>query len=376
MSAEPFSYEVKSDGMLVIRLSGNWRFSDAPPSTDVLHPLFAEASRPVSLLIDGSAVTQWDNACLIFLLQAYRLAEAQKIPVRTAGFAQGLERMLRLARAVPDRTEARRAEGRLPLLARLGTGTLAVLNDVKNSVTFLGEAIIAFAGLLRGKSRMRRTDFWAVIQECGPEALPIVTVISVLVGLILAFLGAIQLKLFGAEIYVADLVGIGMVREMGALMTGIIMAGRTGASFAARLGTMQVNEEIDALQTMGFSPVDFLVLPRMLALILMMPLLTLYANVLGILGGALAGVLLMDLTPTQYYRETVKAITYDAVISGLIKSAVFGVLVAFSGCMQGIRCGRSASAVGDATTAAVVHAIVYIIIADSLLSVIYTLTGF
>ena len=230
--------------------------------------------------------------------------------------------------------------------------------------------------MLRGRAQYRRSDFLAVLQECGPEALPIIALISLLVGMILAFLGSVQLKMFGAEIFVANGVAMGMVREMGALMTGILMAGRTGAAFAARLGTMQVNEEVDALQTMGFSPMEFLVLPRAMALIIMMPLLSIYANVLGILGGAIVGILMLDLTPTQYYLQTLSSITLSSVVSGLVKSSVFGVLVAISGCMQGIRCGRSASAVGEATTAAVVNAIVSIVVADSIISIIYTITGF
>jgi phospholipid/cholesterol/gamma-HCH transport system permease protein len=182
--------------------------------------------------------------------------------------------------------------------------------------------------------------------------------------------------MFGAEIFIANGVAVGMVRVMGPLMTAIIMAGRTGAAFAAQLGTMQVNEEVDALQTMGFSPMEFLVLPRALALIIMMPLLTIYANVVGIIGGAIIGILMLDLTPMQYYLQTIGAIDIRSVASGLINSSVFGVLVAISGCMQGIRCGRSASAVGEATTAAVVNAIVYIVVANSIISVIQTITGF
>ena len=157
-------------------------------------------------------------------------------------------------------------------------------------VSFLGETSLAFIRLFTGKARFRRVDLVLFIQECGAQALPIVSLISVLVGLILAFVGAVQLRLFGAQIYVADLVGIGMTREMGAMMSAIIMAGRTGAAYAAQLGTMQVNEEIDALETLGLSPVEFLVLPRTLALILMMPLLCLYADFMGILGGGFIGV--------------------------------------------------------------------------------------
>ena len=209
-----------------------------------------------------------------------------------------------------------------------------------------------------------------IIQECGPGALGIVTLISILVGLILAFVGAIQLELFGAQIFVADLVGIATVREMGAMMTAIIMAGRTGAAFAAQLGTMQVNEEIDALATLGLSPMEFLVLPRMLALILMMPLLCIYADLMGILGGAAVGIGMLHLSPVLYFNETVHAIHLLDIGVGVFKAGVFGVLIALSGCLRGMQCGRSASAVGQAATSAVVTGIVFIIATDGLFAVI------
>ena len=214
-----------------------------------------------------------------------------------------------------------------------------------------------------------------IIQECGSQALPIVSLISVLVGLILAFVGAIQLSMFGAQIFVADLVGIAMVRVMGAIMTGIIMAGRTGAAFAAQLGTMQVNEEIDALKTMGISPMEFLVLPRMLALMLMMPLLCLYADLMGILGGMIVGVTMLDLSVMEYYQETKRALSLTNLWIGLFHSAVFGILVSLSGCLRGIQCGRSASAVGDATTSAVVTGIVSIVVATAIITFICQVLG-
>lgn len=214
-----------------------------------------------------------------------------------------------------------------------------------------------------------------VIQECSAEALPIVSLISLLVGLILAFVGAIQLKLFGAQIFVADLVGIGMVRAMGAIMTGIIMAGRTGASFAATIGTMQVNEEIDALQTTGVSPIDFLVLPRMLALSIIMPLLVIYADLMGILGGLIVGVFGLDLNIVEYYNETTKAVSLTNFWIGLFSGFVYGILIALSGCMRGMQCRRSASAVGDATTSAVVTGIVSIVLATAVITVICNILG-
>ena len=177
------------------------------------------------------------------------------------------------------------------------------------------------------------------------------------------------MQLFGAQIYVADLVGIAMVRLMAAIMTGIVMAGRTGGAFAAQLGTMQVNQEIDALKTLGISPMEFLVLPRMLALALMMPLLCLYANLMGILGGMVVGVGMLNIGFIQYYNETAKAVGLWNLGIGLFSGVVFGVIVALSGCMRGMQCGRSASAVGDAATSAVVTAIVGIIVSTAVITV-------
>lgn len=221
-----------------------------------------------------------------------------------------------------------------------------------------------------GRARFRGTDLLQHIEDSGAHALPIVTLVSVLVGMILGFVGAVQLRLFGAQIYVADLVGIATVREMGAIMTAIIMAGRTGAAYAAQLGTMQVNEEIDALTTLGIPPIDFLVLPRMLALMLMMPLLCIYADFMGIMGGAIVGVGMLDITAVQYFKQTQAAIDLTNFSLGVSKSLAFAIIVALSGCLRGLQCGRSASAVGDAATSAVVTAIVWIIVTDGLFAVL------
>ncbi|HSX81679.1 MAG TPA: ABC transporter permease, partial [Candidatus Saccharimonadia bacterium] len=199
--------------------------------------------------------------------------------------------------------------------------------------------------------------------------------ISFLVGLILAFMGANQLRQFGAQIYVANLVGLSMAREMGAMMTGIIMAGRTGAAFAAQLGTMVVNQEIDALITLGLKPVEFLVVPRMLALMLMVPLLCIYADLVGILGGAVVGVGMLHLGAAQYYQQTLSALHLLDFVVGLIKGTVFGILIALAGCLRGMPCGRSASAVGAAATSAVVTGIVWIIVSDAVLTVMYDILG-
>lgn len=240
---------------------------------------------------------------------------------------------------------------------------------------FVGESVIAFVNFYRGKAVYRRVDFFGFIEDSGPSSLAIVTLISLLIGMILAFVGAVQLEKFGASIYVASLVGLSMAREMAAMMTAIIMAGRTGAAFAAQLGSMQVNEEIDALKTMGVSPVEFLVVPRMLALVIMLPLLTIYANVMGILGGALVSKLMLDITWSMYIDQMMSTVPLIHFVIGLIKSVLFGVVIALSGCFMGMSSGRSASAVGKATTNAVVLGIVLIIVFDSLVTIATTVIG-
>ena len=221
------------------------------------------------------------------------------------------ERLVALTRAVPERVGGEAHTAGLDLLTRVGAGSLSFFASAADFVTFLGEAIIGIGRLLIGKARLRRSDLMLAIEDCGPDALPIVALISFLIGLIIAFVGAVQLQRFGAAVYVADLVGIAMVREMGAIMTAILMSGRTGAAFAANLGTMQVGDEISALQTLGIPPMEFLVLPRIVALSLMMPLLTIFANIVGMLGGMLIAALMLDITPIAYYNQTIGAVAMN-----------------------------------------------------------------
>jgi phospholipid/cholesterol/gamma-HCH transport system permease protein len=322
------------------------------------------------LAFDARDLTAWDSGLLTFLRQVITQSTQRQIVVDQHGLPEGVQRLLALAAAVPEREGARRSGTRLSWLAGIGTHVLTGWQGAWNMLDFIGAAVIACGRLLVGKARFRRVDLVLFLQECGAQALGIVTLISFLVGLILAFMGAVQLRQFGAEIYVADLVGLGMTREMGAIMTGVILAGRTGAAFAAQLGTMQVNEEIDALVTMGIPPMEFLVLPRMLALMLMMPLLCVYADMVGILAGLLVSTGLLNLSIAEYVNETRYAVDLVDCGIGLFKSAVFGALVALAGCLRGMQCGRSAAAVGAAATSAVVTGIVWIIATDGVLAVI------
>ena len=367
--------EPSGEGEVVLRLAGAWTLQNRIPSLEEVRGSIEATPGSKKISFESTGLSAWDSGFLTFLLRLSAHCEQVDMAVDLSGLPEGVNRLLKLATAVPERQGARREAKRDPFLARLGKETLKSFKAGGEMVGFIGEATLAFGRLFRGKARFRRVDLVEIIQDCGASALPIVTLISVLIGLILAFVGAVQLQQFGAQIYVADLVGIAMAREMGAIMAGIIMAGRTGAAFAAQLGTMQVNEEIDALSTLGLSPMDFLVLPRMLALILMMPLLCIYADLMGILGGAIVGIGMLDITLTEYFVETQNALSLTDFAIGIFKSVLFGVLIAISGCMRGIQSGRSASAVGEAATSAVVTGIVLIIVTDGFLAVVTSVIG-
>ena len=357
------------DGTLVVKMSGSWRMRDGLPAAEqVQREVRAGGMRRIAF--DAGGVTAWDTGLLAFAAKVIEDGASAGIAVDQQRLPEGARRLLALASAVPDKS-AGGGDAPQSWLGRVGTAAIGVGTGAVDMLRFLGGAVLALVAFARGRARFQGGDLALIVQECGPGALPIVTLISFLVGLILAFVGAVQLRQFGAQIYVADLVGIAMATEMGAMMTAIIMAGRTGAAFAAQLGTMQVNEEIDALTTMGISPMEFLVLPRMLALVLMVPLLTLYADLLGILGGTLVGATMLGVGPSQYINETIAALTVTDFVKGLIKGTVFGVLVAVAGCLRGMQCGRSSAAVGLAATSAVVTGIVFIIVSDALLTVLY-----
>jgi phospholipid/cholesterol/gamma-HCH transport system permease protein len=370
-----FSISEPGAATLVLRLVGDWKLEHGLPTPATVGERLQTAHHPRRVTFDATELGSWDSGLLAFLVGIRDLCRARDVELDPGSLPEGAWRLLQLASAVPERQGARRTDERPDFLTLVGTESAALWRSAGEMLSFLGEALQSFGRLLIGRARFRRSDLVDVIYECGAAALPIVTLISFLVGLILAFVGAIQLQQFGAQIYVADLVGIAMAREMGALMTGIIMSGRTGAAFAAQLGTMQVNEEIDALATFGLSPMEFLVLPRMIALIVMMPLLCVYADLMGVLGGALVGVGMLHLSVTQYLNETLNGIHLTDFAVGIVKSAIFGVLVAVSGCMRGIQSGRSASAVGLAATSAVVTGIVFIIVTDGIFAVLTNALG-
>ncbi len=358
-----FSIEQLPSGQMLLHISGTWTLQTDPPSPQ---PLLTNLSA-ARIGFGCEALEDWDTRLLVFLKTVLNTVHAQGGEVDVDGLPPGVRRLLALSTAVPEHI-APTTPARPWLATRIGAYTLLLLDQWQEIATFIGEIILALLALFSGKRPFKSRDFYAFVQSCGAESLPIVSLISVLVGVILSFVGAVQLQMFGAQIYVANLVALGMVLEMGALMSGVIIAGRIGASYAAQLGTMQVNEEIDALRTMGISPVGFLVLPRMLALMLMLPLLCIYADIMGILGGSLIGVTMLDLSLIEFWTQAQKTLHLSQCGQGLLKSSVFGVLIGFAGCLRGMQCGRSALAVGEATTSAVVTSIVLIVVSDSIIT--------
>jgi phospholipid/cholesterol/gamma-HCH transport system permease protein len=362
-------------GNAVVRISGAWQMRHGMPSAKSVESALASGAGPQRVSVDTSGLQTWDSSLVSFLVGLDDICRQRQIEFDRGGLPPGLNRLIGLAEAVAEKKDARAAQTRGSFMERLGNVALVYSGSSGRFIEFVGMVALAFGKLMRGRARYRRIDLIEAIQACGASALGIVSLISYLVGVILAFMGAVQLQQFGAAIYVADLVGIGLVREMGAMMTAIIMAGRTGAAFAAQLGTMKVTEEIDALTTMGISPMEFLVMPRMIALILMMPLLCLYADFIGVLGGATVGVTMLGLSLRTYLHETAIAVTMSALAGGLFKSTVYGVLIGLAGCYQGFECGQSSSAVGDATTAAVVSAIVMIVVSCGVFAVLFHILG-
>ncbi len=375
MTEAGLSFSRADDGTLVIALSGHWQLSRNLPTIGEVQREIDSGEQPRRVAFGTWDLSGWDTGLLTFLSKVGELCRQRGIDTDRSGLPSGVSRLLGLAEAVPEKEGARKETIQASLLERIGEAGISSGLSVSEFLAFVGEVTIVFGKLLSGKARYRTSDLLHVIQQCGAQALPIVTLISFLVGMIFAFVGAVQLQQFGASIYVADLVAIAMVREMGAMMTAIVMAGRTGAAFAAELGSMKVNQETDALKTMGISPMEFLVLPRIIALCLMMPLLCIYSDFVGILGGAAVGAGMLDLSVTTYYSQTAAAVTLTDLFGGLAKAAVYGVLVAISGCLRGMQCGNSSSAVGEAATSAVVTGIVLIISACGLFAVIFYLLG-
>jgi len=364
-----------ADGTLVVSLAGNWRLHDGLPDPGPVEAHIAADPHARAIAFETDGLDDWDTGLLTLVIRVIEAGRARGIEVDRSGLPTGAQRLVALAEAVPAREDARAAQADASVLERIGTRALSAQASLTEILTFLGEATLTLGRLAKRRVRFRRSDLLLITQQVGAEALGIVTLICFLVGLILAFVGAATLEQFGATIYVANIVGVAMVRDVGALMTAIVMAGRSGAAFAAELGSMKVTQEIDALDTMGISPLEFLVLPRIIALSLMMPLLCVYADFVGILGGAFIGITMLDLSFVTYMQQTADAVGLTELLGGVFKAFVYGLLIGIAGCLRGMQSGTSSSGVGIATTSAVVTSIVFIISACGIFAVLFYALG-
>lgn len=350
---------------LQLSLTGAWKIGAAPAFQG-----FA-TSEAAAVFIDTDGVTEWDSSLVNFALQAHLHAQAHQYHLALA-LPEGAQALLTLALSVPAQKQSTASMSKLAQLQH-ALSPIRISEhlgrEIQDLLAFIGGLLAAFVQTLRGNARIRMVDVLRFGYQAGPNALPIIGLTSLLVGMILGYLGAVQLQEFGAGIYVANLVTVGMLREMGALMTAVIMAGRTGAAYAAQLGTMQVNEEVDAIEILGISPMQFLVLPRVLGVVLMLPLLVIYANVLGIFGGAIVAIGL-GITPLQYVTQASSSLGIDHIGVGVFKGLVFAILIGIAGCRAGMASARNSEGVGRATTSAVVTGLVYLIVADAAINII------
>lgn len=358
--------ECRRDGdTLVVAMSGNWTFGGGVPGS-CAESIGAEAG-VAAMDFDMEHLEDWDSALLAFLVNCLDLCKARGWQCRTQALPENIRKLIELSREVEETEGARRVHRHRNFFEFIGEHALAYWRGTMELFGFIGEICLGLGRLLCLRAKMRPRDVLDVLYQVGAQALPITAMIAFLVGLIIAFLGSVTLSRFGANYYVSYLVGYGMLREMGAIMTGIIMAGRTGAAFAAKLGSMKVTEEIDALRTLGISPIDFLVLPRLIAMFLMMPLLVIYADIIGIAGGLLISTTMLDISQNQFFIGMNVAVDPPDFWLGIVKGFAFGIIVATSGCLRGLQCGKGSDAVGVAATSAVVTGITLIIIFNAII---------
>ena len=368
---------VYSNSILDIELLGDWILDSEYPDDfdDQLELQFKQNSDIKQVNVTMTQVTQWNSALLTSILCLKKLCQQFQIQLNTTQLPVEMIRLMDLSSKVPKRDVDDHIPKNTRFLHNIGTNVISAVKELGEVIAFLSNAVIAFFTMIRGKAVYRSSDTWLVMQQTGAEALPIVSLLNFLVGAILGYIGAMQLEKFGAEIFIGDMVGVAMTREIAAIITAIIMAGRSGAAFAAQLGTMKVNEEIDAFRSMGISPMEFLVLPRMIGMMLMMPLLAIYANFMGIFGGALVAYSMLNISLEQYLSVVIKSVGLNDVAAGIFMSVVFGAIVAVVGCQKGLSCGKSAEAVGASTTSAVVTSTVIIFVCAAILTVIYGALG-
>ena len=356
---------------LKIVLSGDvYQFDNRQQIDDLLFEIHGVKK----IFFEVKELEKWDSTLITVLYDVFLEAKKYGIDIDWQQIPQNIYKLISLALEVDRKPQIDHFK-KVSFFYQLGDWGVRTYNSVKNSCLFLKDVLFSFGRLFKGKAVMRTIDFEFALEDCSYKAVGIVSLVSFMVGLILAFVGALQLKLFGAQIYIASLVTIAMIRIMGAIMAGIIIAGRTGASYAATIGTMQVNEEIDALKTFGFSVSDFLVLPRVLSLIITMPFLTMIADIMGMIGGAFVAVLMLDISAIQYWQYSLNAFGMTNFLVGIFHGFIYGIIVSCCGCYYGVNCDRNADGVGKATTKAVVSSIVMMIVITGILTFVFQMVG-
>ena len=357
----------------VIRLSGELKMKSAPAIWAKLRHA-TEGLKRGNLAIDLAAATAVDGGMMSLLVALRADLYARKV---TANIINTPEAFLPLVDLYEANAPPRKAKKRPPpsAIAQIGAATVGVGQELKAVISFFGEMVHALGGLVRHPRSGHWKEVPPLLERCGADAVPIVVLINFLVGFVMAFQSAKQLKMFGANIYVADLVGLSVVRELAPLMTAIIVCGRSGAAFAAEIGSMKVSEEVDALRTLGLRPFSWLVVPRVIALVCITPALTILGDVIGVLGGFFVGATTLDLTPQAYYNETRKALELWDIEHGLIKSAVFGLVIALIACQQGFATTGGAEGVGKRTTSTVVTSLFAIVLLDATFTIAFRVFG-
>lgn len=374
MSGTPPTTFARADAQLVgdvleVTFGGTWRVTEPRPSWEAL----SRTKTPARVRLRTAGLEHWDTSLLVSVFEVQTWCRTAGIDCDVSALPENIRKLAgQLAASHEQSRPTDRSEG---FVNAVGRATLGMWLNVKAIFHFVGETVLSSLRLAKNPAKFRWRDWIYEMQQCGAMALPIVSLISFLVGVTLAYTGAIVLRQYGGDIYIADLIGLSMVRETGAVMTAVVLAGRTGAAFAATLGNMKANEEIDALETLGISPVQFLVLPRLLAIGIMTPFLALYANALGMIGGMAVALGLLSIQPTAYWAEMQTSIDLSDLAVGVMKAAAFGMIIGLAGCLRGLQAERSASGVGRAATSAVVTAILFLVVADALFAVVFNILG-
>ncbi len=374
MTAAYVETEARERGTAVV-IGGRWDVAAAGGIDATLRAL--KLPRGDKVTVDAGKLERLDTAGAWLLHRTLKQLKADGVAVELANLAE-MHKMMLDQVAANDKEVAHEPpppNAVIRVLAHLGEGTVDALDEGRQVLGFFGQLCIGIASTIVRPWRLRFTPLVYQIEQVGLNALPIVGLISFLIGIVLAYQGAVQLQRFGAEIFVVNLIGVSVLREIGILLTAIVVAGRSGSAFAAQIGSMKLNEEVDAMRTLGLDPMEVLVLPRVLGLVIAMPLLAFFADIMGLLGGGLMAWIVLDIAPVLFIDRLNEAVSLWSFWVGIIKAPVFGLLIAMVGCLEGLRVTGSAESVGKQTTRAVVTSIFLVIVVDALFSIFFSTVG-